>query len=571
MKINKYIATLLCGMALVTVACDDAKEPSYTPAGAQNVPAAYFSLNDNNEVSVEPTDNKITVNVYRENKGEAAKFNLKTTPNEAAAGVFTVPETIEFKADKDTTSFDITFVGTSLQKNTDYSLNFALDQQEESPYFLTSVDYNISLAVWNDVLGEAGETSGYYIEEDFWYDGKAIVEVTFQENDDMPGLYRISNPYAQIGSPTDYMYFNASNPDETFLCNNKGQAVVNGTEVYFDLGVNVNVQGIPNAGHGINLPYYGYYTAIKRDASSYAATYTPGKGLVNFPDGAILRTTDYLWFTYDGGGYGFGANDSPIQIVFPGFEIPEEEEPPTDEWTSLGKGMFTDGIYAPYVSLTGNVPLLTARPDATTYEVEIQQSTEDSNRYRLVNPWKYVEGVGGCLYGDEYDGDYYVEFDITNPNCILMPDVASGVEFPGNGMAYFVNKAYGYLSGWFQQQPTEEQIIASGLNDTYEDGVITIGAEHVWLTFPENEAIADKLYSPAQGRPVQDTFVVFPEAASSAKAAINSGKYVRSRLEVVKNTNYLTKAKKFANSIRNTKAAKGGVKNLTPKKYVERF
>jgi hypothetical protein len=107
-------------------------------------------------------------------------------------------------------------------------------------------------------------------------------------------------------------------------------------------------------------------------------------------------------------------------------------EVPTGEYTSLGQGLMTDDMVAPWFQYA-----------PVTYPVEIQQSVEDPNFYRVIAP--YGQGFADAMRSINNlamtSGDYDSEakcvlnIDATNPDDVYFPKTSIGCDW-GYGEMY---------------------------------------------------------------------------------------------------------------------------------------
>lgn len=132
-------------------------------------------------------------------------------------------------------------------------------------------------------------------------------------------------------------------------------------------------------------------------------------------------------------------------------------------WTSIGTGRFTDDI----ITFCFEVPTY-------TYDVEVQQATDMPTLYRIVNPLQNhpekaeMEAAEGIFPTDK---DYYIYFDVTDPDFVKIPRAEFGYE-DSDGKAEVVSLTADY----------------EGLGYTYDDAMQHAGAmRDKIITFP-NEA-----------------------------------------------------------------------------------
>ncbi len=152
------------------------------------------------------------------------------------------------------------------------------------------------------------------------------------------------------------------------------------------------------------------------------------------------------------------------------YDVDAVEQVTFDSWTSLGNCQYTDDFIA---SVFGE------EEDCLTWEVEIQESDEQSGLYRLVYPYD-----GKYPYNEEYDDGtadwdksktYYLEINACDPDGVYITEQETGMDW-GYGMISVWSMADYYMSNGY----SFDEVKAAGMCGTLKDGVIT---------FPQNELI----------------------------------------------------------------------------------
>ena len=500
MNFNSIFFAGVALFGLTVTSCSD--DPEYVPAQAVETPAAYFDPSVTYNFELGEDDSEITVYVSRaDNKGQET---VNISSQSAEAGVFTVPSTATFADGEYEAAIAIAVDTEAMEGAKDYELNLIIGDGKDTPYFNLTCPVNVAYFPWIDVVGPNGEEFAIYGEDIalslYRFNGLEtpfLYEVKLQSSPAVKGLYRVVNPYAPeyciLGdafsyddSSNHYMYFNASDPNKVFLCNAKGEP----TDDPYYTGLTIQA----DAGEIFVIGYYNLALAQTGDESkaiSYAGKLS--NGVVTFPAKALL-----VGESADPEGLYYGNSSGNFRIIFPGAS---EEPDDDDSWADLGLAKFTDPFIYPAFGVS----------QAITYDVPIQQSTEDPNFYRLVNAYK----AGVMPDGDSYDGNKYIVFDVTDPDCVMIPDLyATGFQDQNDGEAYVIN----YAGALYNiQGATPDQIKQAGYNDTFKDGVITIGAGHGMINFPNssNAETAGSLYVTNRTNAVVGK-IVLPSAAASA-------------------------------------------------------
>ena len=148
--------------------------------------------------ALEKDATSFTVKIARTNGDEAQIVALrKLSGNEILEGIFTVPESVEFKAGETITEFDVLIDQDDAPKETFLNLEIGIDQDVLWNYGNVTVTLSLSFpADWKN-LG-----TGYYNDNVIfdWEldDPDYLMPVTVWQRDDAPTYFRISDPYAMI-------------------------------------------------------------------------------------------------------------------------------------------------------------------------------------------------------------------------------------------------------------------------------------------------------------------------------------------------------------------------------------
>lgn len=160
----------------------------------------------------------------------------------------------------------------------------------------------------------------------------------------------------------------------------------------------------------------------------------------------------------------------------------EEHNFPTGEYKSLGKGLYTDDMLLPTF---GYEPM--------TWEVEIQQSVEDPNFYRVISPYgkAFADAMLATnnveLADTQYDkeGTTKLDIDATDPNDVYFAKTMIGLDW-GYGQAYIgiplSNKQVTFKDGIFTAP-------ARGIAIGDDDGAVAMNTNQKWrIVMPGVEA-----------------------------------------------------------------------------------
>lgn len=458
MKTNRLISYIgLAALAVSVAGCTDSVD--YSPAQPVSSPGVYF---DEQETAFEIDSNAEAygVAISRGASDEALTVALEVTGDTEQ---FTVPSSVSFAAGQSSTTISVTPLVDNMEAFATYTIAIAISDDVTTPYLLNSWEGTFTYSEGQEwiSIGE-GQFTDDIIASLFSNINCMTWTVEVERHYSTEGLYRIVNPYGCDASyfasyytgdaENDYLVINATNPSQVYFGSTPGESYSTG----IDLG----------------------YGVMSFEILSYG---TLEDGNITFPVKGVAVYDD------DGGYY---ANQSgEFRIVLPG----AQPVIPTESWTSLGRGYWTDGFICPLFQIS----------DAVTYEVEVQEKDNEPGIYRMVNPY-----TDEFPYGGPADKDYYIEIDATNPDCVLLDMQDTGFATDEDGAIYILNFASNAVAGG----NTAEQIIAAGRNDVMADGTITFRKGNCYAYFPETDA--EHIYS-AQEQYRRDAVLVLPGSAAA--------------------------------------------------------
>lgn len=490
MKFNKL--TIGFGaMALMFTSCDKAADQEYTPAAPVPTPAAYFSLDSDDEVIIDENQTEFSIPVYRANTTEASTVDVKCDVNgnyftyvliDADGNPQSVNPTVSgdnssvtlpvtFAKGEGAAKIKVTYKWEDMAANAGKEYIFKLATEgEDSPYFKTTADVSAMFIPWENVVGPKGETTGKFIDL-LIFSGFSLsggndpfeFEVTIQSNPISKGIFRVLTPYANMftnsssdsfqyvgGDVVNIMYINASDPNNVYLCDRVGKpqplydtyyvlSPEYGQITYWDRAAGAILNEDLDTGERV-------YPSAGGETATYETQEVDG---VEYPN-TIVFPDDHFYVSH---GPVTVANGKELQILFPGGKEKKA-------WNDLGMGSYTEGIL--YWNTEGKT---------ITYQVPVQQNINNPDMYRMVNPYTN-------WWPEEYptDEDYYVQLDASDPNMVLVPLSKTGnvVKVGKKFYDFSVINAASFYLYYAQQELTPSQIVAQGLNDTMEDNVISL-------------------------------------------------------------------------------------------------
>lgn len=185
---------------------------------------------------------------------------------------------------------------------------------------------------------------------------------------------------------------------------------------------------------------------------------------------------------------GYGEGESQ-EVAYTSFEFSAG----TDRWMSLGTALYTEDLMTTLYKV-----------DNPTYEVEIQENSENPGVYRLVNP--YGEAYPYNESGDWDDSqNHYLVINAQDPEGVFIDQQKMGLNW-GDGALIISSLAANYLG----QGATLEEVKAKGVCGSLTDGVITFPVKSLLCTL---ESETSFYYGNINGA----FKVVLPEAAATVQ------------------------------------------------------
>ena len=127
-------------------------------------------------------------------------------------------------------------------------------------------------------------------------------------------------------------------------------------------------------------------------------------------------------------------------------------------WQSIGIGLYTDDLV---------YPLYTEDGSSATYEVEIQENTDEPGLYRLVDP--YGPNFPYYPYADSYTSSY-IEVNATDPEGVYIFEQSTGLDL-GNGLISILSEGGNYYD--YYGPDYYDKLKSLGYFGKLENGVIT--------------------------------------------------------------------------------------------------
>lgn len=329
----------------------------------------YFD-NSTSKVALSKDATSFTVPVLRIETTEAATIALTSTDE---SGLFTIPSSVSFAAGENKALVTIGYDPTKLEYDDFKSITLSLsDASYGTPYGFSSLSFLAGIPSPFVTIGKAK------FMDSWMYDAETYFDVTLQQNEINPDIYRIVNPYGEIlekggyvpdyvkKGPSEYLTFQLRHAGEevggavltrdnlvTFEPFRTGYYISN-----YDSGdADGEVWGFHVSDDMFNASWHVEAAYLKNCVAAYKEDGTPGQ--INLAP----------WYYIIGlGGWNKSQEDKQIEIIFPGFT-------PADYSAELAySGIFTDASEKVFA-----VGSLTLGADAQEVKAVIMPASADAN------------------------------------------------------------------------------------------------------------------------------------------------------------------------------------------------
>lgn len=200
----------------------------------------------------------------------------------------------------------------------------------------------------------------------------------------------------------------------------------------------------------------------------------------------------------------------------------------SSKWDDVGKATFMDGWLLPAFGMDQT-------KESNWYEVALQQSSDNENLYRLVDPYH----AGPLAEYNQSASIGYIEFDVSDPKHVVVNWnlVQAGFSNSELGITeFYCYNTLTYFGSYLYKGYSPEEIVEAVGNQmaytTFEDGVVTLGKyndpdpEFGYSYYDakyglQNSVIAGKNWTNALGMPSNmTTKIFFPDASAVEKVEI---------------------------------------------------
>ena len=329
----------------------------------------YFD-NSTSKVALSKDATSFTVPVLRVATTEAATIALTSTDE---SGIFTIPSSVSFAAGENKALVTIGYDPTKLEYDDFKSITLSLsDTSYGTPYGFSSLSFLAGIPSPFVTIGKAK------FMDSWMYDAETYFDVTLQQNEINPDIYRIVNPYDEIlvkggyspnyvkKGPSEYLTFQLRHAGEEV-----GGAILTRDNLVtfepfrtgyyisdYDSGdADGEVWGFHVSDDAFHSSWHVEAAYLKSCVAAYKEDGTPGQ--VNLAP----------WYYITGvGGWNKSQEDKQIEIIFPGFT-------PADYSAELAySGIFTDASEKVFA-----VGSLTLGADAQEVKAIVMDAAVDAN------------------------------------------------------------------------------------------------------------------------------------------------------------------------------------------------
>ena len=329
----------------------------------------YFD-NSTSKVALSKDATSFTVPVLRVATTEAATIALTSTDE---SGIFTIPSSVSFAAGENKALITIGYDPTKLEYDDFKSITLSLsDTSYGTPYGFSSLSFLAGIPSPFVTIGKAK------FMDSWMYDAETYFDVTLQQNEINPDIYRIVNPYDEIlvkggyspnyvkKGPSEYLTFQLRHAGEEV-----GGAILTRDNLVtfepfrtgyyisdYDSGdADGEVWGFHVSDDAFHSSWHVEAAYLKSCVAAYKEDGTPGQ--VNLAP----------WYYITGvGGWNKSQEDKQIEIIFPGFT-------PADYSAELAySGIFTDASEKVFA-----VGSLTLGADAQEVKAIVMDAAVDAN------------------------------------------------------------------------------------------------------------------------------------------------------------------------------------------------
>lgn len=306
MKIIKNIYLLGFFLALIGFSACSENPIDYIPAEIDGKAHVYFPKTNGSIINVAKADASVDIPISRVGTEDALTVSLIVTGGD---GSYNIPTTVTFAQGQLKSSVKVTFDSEEIEFDDYKDVKIAISEDYTSPYGKSEYSFKIGIpSPWTS-LGKATFVEDFVTT--FYGVDNIPYEVEIQENDLIPGLYRLVNPFGKdypYNEPGDwdnsknwYLEINASDPEGVYI---------DLQEVGMDWG-----NGMFSMGSiaWLRMSQGKTLEEVKADG----LTGTLNEGIITFPVNQLLISMA----NYNNGGRYGANNNGAFMVIMPGVEL----------------------------------------------------------------------------------------------------------------------------------------------------------------------------------------------------------------------------------------------------------
>lgn len=211
---------IIASCCLFTACGDDDDYKAGAPAEGQGV---FFSNTASSKINLDSKATSFDVQIGRSVTGSTATVELTV---EDPSGKFTIPTSVSFAADAEMATLTIGYNPEELEYDAYTKITLTVKGGgNTTPYGFSTYTFEVGIpAPWKSI-GKATYIDAFVGE--LYGLGNTTYQVEIQENEEIPGLYRLVNPYGKVfpynkegdwdNSQNYYMEINATNPERVYI------------------------------------------------------------------------------------------------------------------------------------------------------------------------------------------------------------------------------------------------------------------------------------------------------------------------------------------------------------------
>lgn len=261
---------------------------------------------------------------------------------------------------------------------------------------------------------ETVTTEGLFLDDFLWschssFTAGTYVTVTIERSISDPATFRIANPYSVACSVFGYTPHTEGIEADPYLV----FTIADDGKITFS-PFRTGIEDKDSGGRAMTLNHPTSWSASRTGRESKVLWFSASDSTlpVSVQLGCVYADPDDSSYYYSRDGEGHTSSDR-VHILF------SDEPRPSDTWTSVGTGRYTDDFFWSYNSFP---------PMAVP--VEIYRNDLDANSYRITNPYTVANTA---FQRSGYDGDEYMYLTIDSSGSVSFDPLVTGMTLTLSG------------------------------------------------------------------------------------------------------------------------------------------